>query len=114
MIPKIRFQNRDQSIVVKVLTRRVNRYFKDNNISRNANFHMVIKSICMFLIYLVPYVLDGKVVVRPIMYLALSYDHRIIDGRESVGFLCSVKEALENPIELLLSGEDKVKENLGL
>ena len=57
MIPKIRFQNRDQSIFVKVLTRRVNRYFKDNNISRNANFHMVIKSICMFLIYLVPYVL---------------------------------------------------------
>ena len=48
------------------------------------------------------------------MYLALSYDPRIIDGRESVGFLCSVKEALENPIELLLSGEDKVKENLGL
>tara|TARA_B110000438_G_scaffold45355_2_gene45466 strand:+ start:8923 stop:10095 length:1173 start_codon:yes stop_codon:yes gene_type:complete len=42
-------------------------------------------------------VIDGKVVVRPIMYLALSYDHRIIDGKSSVGFLCKVKEFLENP-----------------
>jgi len=61
-----------------------------------------------------PVVIDGEVVVRPIMYVALSYDHRIIDGRESVGFLCAVKEALENPIELLLGGDDKIKENLGL
>jgi len=59
-------------------------------------------------------VVDGEIVVRPIMYVALSYDHRIIDGRESVGFLCAVKEALENPAEFLLGGDDKVKENLGL
>lgn len=59
-------------------------------------------------------VVDGEVVVRPIMYVALSYDHRIIDGRESVGFLCAVKEALENPAELLLDGDANVKENLGL
>tara|TARA_B100000902_G_C27300147_1_gene912316 strand:- start:1363 stop:2550 length:1188 start_codon:yes stop_codon:yes gene_type:complete len=44
-----------------------------------------------------PIAIDGKVVVRPIMYLALSYDHRIIDGKSSVGFLCKVKECLENP-----------------
>jgi 2-oxoglutarate dehydrogenase E2 component (dihydrolipoamide succinyltransferase) len=61
-----------------------------------------------------PVVIDGEVVVRPIMYVALSYDHRIVDGRESVGFLCAVKEALENPVEFLLGGDDKVKENLGL
>ena len=61
-----------------------------------------------------PVVVDGEIVVRPIMYVALSYDHRIVDGRESVGFLCAVKEALENPLEFLLGGEDKVKENLGL
>ena len=59
-------------------------------------------------------VVDGEIVIRPIMYVALSYDHRIIDGRESVGFLCAVKEALENPAEFLLGGDDKVKENLGL
>ena len=47
---------------------------------------------------------DGKIVVAPVMYVALSYDHRIIDGRESVGFLVAVKEALENPIELLMNG----------
>ncbi|MFD2567203.1 2-oxoglutarate dehydrogenase complex dihydrolipoyllysine-residue succinyltransferase [Pseudotenacibaculum haliotis] len=45
---------------------------------------------------------NGEVVIRPIMYVALSYDHRIIDGRESVGFLVAVKEALENPVELLM------------
>lgn len=45
---------------------------------------------------------NGKVIIQPIMYVALSYDHRIIDGRESVGFLVAVKEALENPIELLM------------
>jgi 2-oxoglutarate dehydrogenase E2 component (dihydrolipoamide succinyltransferase) len=61
-----------------------------------------------------PVVVDGEVVIRPIMYVALSYDHRIIDGRESVGFLCAVKEALENPAELLLDGDANVKENLGL
>jgi len=50
---------------------------------------------------------SGEVVVRPIMYLALSYDHRIIDGKESVGFLVAVKEALENPIELLMGNDPK-------
>lgn len=46
---------------------------------------------------------NGQVVIRPIMYVALSYDHRIIDGRESVGFLVAVKEALEKPIEILMN-----------
>ena len=54
-----------------------------------------------------PVAIDGKVVVRPIMYVALSYDHRIIDGKESVGFLVAVKEALENPLELLMEGNAK-------
>ena len=45
-----------------------------------------------------PIAVNGKVEVHPIMYLALSYDHRIIDGKESVGFLVKIKEALENPI----------------
>ena len=49
-----------------------------------------------------PMAVDGQVVIQPIMYVALSYDHRIIDGRESVGFLVAVKEALENPVELLM------------
>ncbi|RZN82068.1 MAG: 2-oxoglutarate dehydrogenase complex dihydrolipoyllysine-residue succinyltransferase [Winogradskyella sp.] len=49
-----------------------------------------------------PVAIDGKVEIRPIMFVALSYDHRIIDGKESVGFLVAVKEALENPIELLM------------
>ena len=54
-----------------------------------------------------PVAIDGKVVIRPIMYVALSYDHRIIDGKESVGFLVAVKEALENPVELLMDGNEK-------
>ena len=45
---------------------------------------------------------DGEIVVRPIMYVALSYDHRIIDGRESVSFLVRLKELLEDPSRLLL------------
>ncbi len=49
-----------------------------------------------------PIVRDGQIVIAPIMYVALSYDHRIIDGKESVGFLVTVKEALENPEELLM------------
>jgi 2-oxoglutarate dehydrogenase E2 component (dihydrolipoamide succinyltransferase) len=49
-----------------------------------------------------PVVVDGQVVVRPMMYLALSYDHRIIDGREAVQFLVAVKESLEDPSRLLL------------
>ena len=60
-----------------------------------------------------PMVVDGQIVVRPMMYLALSYDHRIIDGRESVSFLVRVKELLENP-ELLLFGKDPVKALLQL
>jgi 2-oxoglutarate dehydrogenase E2 component (dihydrolipoamide succinyltransferase) len=58
-------------------------------------------------------VVDGQIVVRPMMYLALSYDHRIIDGRESVSFLVRVKELLENP-ELLLFGKDPIKALLQL
>jgi 2-oxoglutarate dehydrogenase E2 component (dihydrolipoamide succinyltransferase) len=54
-----------------------------------------------------PVAIDGKVEIRPIMYVALSYDHRIIDGRESVGFLVAVKEALENPTELLMDNDIK-------
>ncbi len=49
-----------------------------------------------------PMAVNGEVVIQPIMYVALSYDHRIIDGKESVGFLVAVKEALENPVELLM------------
>ena len=49
-----------------------------------------------------PMAVAGEVVIQPIMYVALSYDHRIIDGRESVGFLVAIKEALENPVELLM------------
>jgi 2-oxoglutarate dehydrogenase E2 component (dihydrolipoamide succinyltransferase) len=58
-------------------------------------------------------VLNGQIVVRPMMYLAVSYDHRIIDGRESVGFLVRVKELLENPDQLLF-GRDPVKTLLEL
>ena len=54
-----------------------------------------------------PVAVDGKVVIRPMMYLALSYDHRIIDGRESVGFLVAVKEALEDPLNILMNGDAK-------
>ena len=54
-----------------------------------------------------PVAINGKVEIRPIMYVALSYDHRIIDGKESVGFLVAVKEALENPIELLMNNDVK-------
>jgi len=54
-----------------------------------------------------PVAVDGKVEVHPIMYLALSYDHRIIDGKESVGFLVKIKEALENPESELMEGNVK-------
>ncbi|MDG1192013.1 MAG: 2-oxoglutarate dehydrogenase complex dihydrolipoyllysine-residue succinyltransferase [Flavobacteriaceae bacterium] len=54
-----------------------------------------------------PVAVEGKVEIRPMMYLALSYDHRIIDGRESVGFLVAIKEALEDPIALLMEGDPK-------
>jgi len=49
-----------------------------------------------------PVVVNGEIVIRPIMFVALSYDHRVIDGKESVGFLVAVKEALENPVEILM------------
>ncbi|MCX2718983.1 2-oxoglutarate dehydrogenase complex dihydrolipoyllysine-residue succinyltransferase [Lentiprolixibacter aurantiacus] len=54
-----------------------------------------------------PVVKNGAVAIAPIMYVALSYDHRIIDGRESVGFLVAVREALENPVEILMEGNVK-------
>lgn len=54
-----------------------------------------------------PIAMEGKVVIRPMMYLALSYDHRIIDGRESVGFLVAIKEALEDPLNILMDADEK-------
>jgi len=59
-----------------------------------------------------PVAVDGEVVIRPMMYVALSYDHRVIDGRESVGTLVSIKEALENPEEILMGGD--ARKALGL
>jgi 2-oxoglutarate dehydrogenase E2 component (dihydrolipoamide succinyltransferase) len=59
-----------------------------------------------------PVVVDGEVVIRPMMYVALSYDHRVIDGRESVGTLVAIKEALENPEEILMGGN--ARKALGL
>jgi 2-oxoglutarate dehydrogenase E2 component (dihydrolipoamide succinyltransferase) len=61
-----------------------------------------------------PVAINGKVEIRPIMYVALSYDHRIIDGRESVGFLVKVKQQLENPVSMLYGGNDPVKKLLGV
>lgn len=56
-----------------------------------------------------PVAINGQVIVRPMMYLALSYDHRIIDGKDSVGFLMKVKEYIENPVNLLFGGENPSK-----
>lgn len=61
-----------------------------------------------------PVAVNGQVVIRPMMYVALSYDHRIIDGRESVGFLVKVKEMLENPSKMLFGGKDPNEVVLGL
>jgi len=61
-----------------------------------------------------PVAVNGQVVIRPMMYVALSYDHRVIDGRESVGFLVKVKEMLENPAKMLFSGKDPNEVVLGL
>jgi 2-oxoglutarate dehydrogenase E2 component (dihydrolipoamide succinyltransferase) len=61
-----------------------------------------------------PIAVNGKVEIHPIMYVALSYDHRIIDGRESVSFLVKVKEMLESPSKMLFGGNDPVKVLLGL
>ncbi len=61
-----------------------------------------------------PIAVNGKVEIHPIMYVALSYDHRIIDGKDSVGFLVKIKELLENPIQMLFSGNDPVTKLLDL
>lgn len=61
-----------------------------------------------------PMAVNGEVKIRPIMYIALSYDHRIIDGRESVGFLVKVKQMLEEPLKMMFGGNDPVKALLGL
>ena len=61
-----------------------------------------------------PVAIDGKVEIRPMMYLALSYDHRIIDGKESVGFLVKVKEMIENPERIIFGGKDPHAVLLGL
>lgn len=61
-----------------------------------------------------PVAIDGEVVIRPMMYLALSYDHRIIDGKESVGFLVKVKEMIENPTKMLFGGKSPEEVVLGL
>ncbi|WP_415327488.1 2-oxoglutarate dehydrogenase complex dihydrolipoyllysine-residue succinyltransferase [Chryseobacterium sp. MMS23-Vi53] len=59
-----------------------------------------------------PVAVDGQVVIRPMMYVAMSYDHRIIDGKESVGFLVAVKEAIDNPVSILMGGDER--KGLGL
>jgi 2-oxoglutarate dehydrogenase E2 component (dihydrolipoamide succinyltransferase) len=61
-----------------------------------------------------PVAVNGQVVIRPMMYVALSYDHRIIDGRESVGFLVKVKEMLENPVKMLFGSKPAEEILLGL
>ncbi len=61
-----------------------------------------------------PVAVEGKVEVRPVMYVALSYDHRIIDGKDSVGFLYAVKEMIESPERLIFGGKDPMKVLLGL
>ncbi len=61
-----------------------------------------------------PIAVNGKVEIHPMMYVALSYDHRIIDGRESVGFLVKVKEMLEQPEKMLFGGKDPVEKLLGI
>ncbi|MBC7556759.1 MAG: 2-oxoglutarate dehydrogenase complex dihydrolipoyllysine-residue succinyltransferase [Chryseobacterium sp.] len=54
-----------------------------------------------------PVAIDNQVVIRPMMYVAVSYDHRIIDGKESVGFLVAVKEGIDNPVEILMNGDER-------
>lgn len=61
-----------------------------------------------------PVAINGKVEIRPMMYVALSYDHRIIDGKDSVGFLVKVKEMIENPLQLIVGGHDPEKVVLDL
>jgi len=61
-----------------------------------------------------PVAVDGQVVIRPMMYIALSYDHRIIDGKDSVGFLVKLKELLENPERMITGGQEPEKLLLGI
>lgn len=61
-----------------------------------------------------PIAVNGQVVIAPMMYVALSYDHRVIDGRESVSFLVKVKELLENPVRMLFNGDEPLKTLLGV
>jgi 2-oxoglutarate dehydrogenase E2 component (dihydrolipoamide succinyltransferase) len=56
-----------------------------------------------------PVAIRGKVEIQPMMYIALSYDHRIIDGKDSVSFLVKVKELIENPLQMLSMGKDPGK-----
>jgi 2-oxoglutarate dehydrogenase E2 component (dihydrolipoamide succinyltransferase) len=56
-----------------------------------------------------PVAVNGKVEIRPMMYIALSYDHRVIDGKDSVGFLVKIKEMLENPQKMAAMGKDPVE-----
>jgi 2-oxoglutarate dehydrogenase E2 component (dihydrolipoamide succinyltransferase) len=61
-----------------------------------------------------PIAVNGKVEIHPVMYIALSYDHRIVDGKESVSFLVKIKEMLEDPAKMMFSGRDPVSSLLGL
>ncbi len=61
-----------------------------------------------------PVAVNGKVEIRPVMFVAVSYDHRIIDGRESVGFLLKVKEMIENPSRMLFGSKEPEEVLLGL
>jgi 2-oxoglutarate dehydrogenase E2 component (dihydrolipoamide succinyltransferase) len=61
-----------------------------------------------------PMAVNGKVEIRPMMYVAVSYDHRIIDGKESVGFLVKVKQMLEEPVKMLFAGNDPIRQLLGM
>ena len=66
-----------------------------------------LKPFFLFLLHTTIFLVHGKVEIHPMMYLALSYDHRIIDGKESVGFLLKVKELLENPVKELMNNNIK-------
>jgi 2-oxoglutarate dehydrogenase E2 component (dihydrolipoamide succinyltransferase) len=61
-----------------------------------------------------PVAVNGQVVIRPMMYIALSYDHRLIDGKDSVGFLVHIKQFIENPVKLLFAGSEPEKVLLGI
>jgi len=61
-----------------------------------------------------PVAVNGNIEIRPMMYIALSYDHRVIDGKDSVGFLVKVKEMIENPYKMLFDGKNPDSMLLGL